>query len=111
MSLSTILGWLAVACMIPVMLKGVPAKNKILRFLHNNHYLFGWLMLIVSTFHLLLMFGIILKHPLGLAAYILLVILNSLLFVKKKTRRSIKIHKMLALLVLGLVVLHVWLKV
>lgn len=111
MPLSSILGWIGAACMIPLMLKGVRSKHKVIRFFHKNHYLFGWMMLIVITFHALMMFGIILKHPIGIAAYILLVILNSLLFVKKKSKRLISSHKMLAVVLLVLIVLHVLLKI
>lgn len=110
MSLPSILGWLGAACMIPLLLKGVRPKNKGMRFLHQNHYLFGWLMLILCTFHALLMLDLVFDYFLGTFSYVLLLVLNGLLFVKKKTKPLITSHKVLAVVLVVLMSLHVWLE-
>lgn len=110
MSLQSILGWLGAACMIPLLLKGVRPKPKGMRFLHKNHYLFGWLMMILCTFHALLMLDLAFDYFLGTFSYVLLFVLNSLLFVKKKTKVLIRSHKFLAIVLVVLMSLHVWLE-
>ena len=110
MALPSIIGWLGIACMIPLLLKGIRPKNKVLRFLHKNHYLFGWLMLIFGTFHGLLMLDLIFDYLLGTFSYLLLLVLNSLLFVKRKTKLLINSHKLLAMVLVVLLILHIWLE-
>lgn len=107
MSLSNVLGWIGAACMIPLLLKGVRPKNKGMRFLHKNHYFFGWFMLIISTFHALLMLELAFDYFLGTLSYFLLLVLNSLLFVKRKTKTLIGSHKFLAVVLVVLLFLHV----
>lgn len=107
MNLIHFLGYGAGLCLLPLAVKQVKSERSIVLFLKRNHSIVGWLMFFLLVPHLLLSFPLWFEYPFGIAAFVVLLVLDSFIFVFRKTKRSILVHRAFSMVLVVCVILHI----